>query len=268
MDEPTAALADHEVELLYRLVAPAAGPGHRGPLHLPPTARGVRPRRPGHRAQGRRAASAPRPPPSITSDELVRLMVGRDLGTYFPPRADRDLGTVRLAVRGGGNAGSTTSTCSCAPGRSSGGRAAGLGPHASSRGRSSASSRSPAATMIDGGPAVGTAPAGRAAGIGLVTEDRKAEGLALRQSVRDNALLVAAPRCGGTRAAHAPTCRRARAGRLSSPRRRAPGGPLPVRRQPAEGRAGQMDRGGAAGPDLRRADARHRRRRQGRRSTT
>ncbi|MFC7719841.1 ATP-binding cassette domain-containing protein [Nonomuraea recticatena] len=30
-----------------------------------------------------------------------------------------------------------------------------------------------------------------AAGIGLVTEDRKAEGLALRQSVRDNALLVA-----------------------------------------------------------------------------
>lgn len=35
---------------------------------------------------------------------------------------------------------------------------------------------------------------GIAAGIGLVTEDRKAEGLALHQSVRDNALLVARTR--------------------------------------------------------------------------
>lgn len=37
---------------------------------------------------------------------------------------------------------------------------------------------------------------GIAAGIGLVTEDRKAEGLALHQSVRDNALLVARTRRG------------------------------------------------------------------------
>ena len=42
------------------------------------------------------------------------------------------------------------------------------------------------------------------------------------------------------------------------------GGPLPLRRQPAEGRARQVAADAAAGPDLRRADARHRRRRQGR----
>ena len=50
---------------------------------------------------------------------------------------------------------------------------------------------------------------------------------------------------------------------LQGPRARA-GGALPVRRQPAEGRAGEVAQDAAADPDLRRADARHRRRRQGR----
>ncbi len=47
---------------------------------------------------------------------------------------------------------------------------------------------------------------GIAAGIGLVTEDRKAEGLVLNQSVRDNALLVVRAVGSALRAPRSPTC--------------------------------------------------------------
>ena len=67
MDEPTAALADHEVELLYAIIARAHRARRRDPLRLPPAQGDLRPLRHDHRAQGRPARSPPSPPPSSTT---------------------------------------------------------------------------------------------------------------------------------------------------------------------------------------------------------
>ncbi|MFC7719840.1 ATP-binding cassette domain-containing protein [Nonomuraea recticatena] len=83
MDEPTAALAEHEVELLYRLVRRLQERGI-AVLYI------------SHRLRevfdlasevtvlkdGRLVSTVSTS--EVTSDDLVRLMVGRDLGTYFP----------------------------------------------------------------------------------------------------------------------------------------------------------------------------------------
>ncbi|WP_442940225.1 ATP-binding cassette domain-containing protein [Nocardioides sp. B-3] len=55
MDEPTAALADHEVELLYRIIATLTARGVCDHLRLPPAQGDLRALRHDHRAQGRRA---------------------------------------------------------------------------------------------------------------------------------------------------------------------------------------------------------------------
>ena len=54
MDEPTAALAEHEVELLYGIIRAAHRPRRRDPLRLPPAQGDLRALRHDHRAQGRR----------------------------------------------------------------------------------------------------------------------------------------------------------------------------------------------------------------------
>ena len=106
------------------------------------------------------------------------------------------------------------------------------------------------------------------AGLALVTEDRKATGLVMSSSVRFNTSLPALPgpaarRGGGWRG-------RARAGGrpAAAPAREAgqPGhaGLGPERRQPAEGGAGPLHGHQSRLPAVRRAHARHRRRRQAR----
>src|SRR5690606_20489236 len=105
MEEATArllaALAEHEVESLYRLI---------GRLRE----RGVAVVYISHRLRevfdladrvtvlkdGSRVTTLPIG--EITPGELIRLMVGRDLGTYFPPRS-AGAGEVRLSLRGAGN---------------------------------------------------------------------------------------------------------------------------------------------------------------------
>ena len=67
MDEPTAALADHEVELLYAHHPRPHRARRRDPLRLPPAQGGLRPLRHHHRAQGRPARSPPRPPATSTT---------------------------------------------------------------------------------------------------------------------------------------------------------------------------------------------------------
>jgi ribose transport system ATP-binding protein len=187
MDEPSAALAEHEVELLYRLI---------GRLRE----RGVAIVYISHRLRevfdladrvtvlkdGARVTTLPIG--EVSSDELIRLMVGRDLGTYFPPRSS-GAGEVRLSLRRAGNHKLRDIDLELRAGEIVG--IAGL----------QGSGRSELAKAIFGAEPFTTgemSPArprsvreGVGMGIGLVTEDRKAEGLALRQSVRDNALLVA-----------------------------------------------------------------------------
>ncbi|MFF5207781.1 sugar ABC transporter ATP-binding protein [Streptosporangium sp. NPDC000396] len=187
MDEPTAALAEHEVELLYRLVRRLQERGI-AVLYI------------SHRLRevfdladqvtvlkdGRRVATVSAA--EVSSDELVRLMVGRDLGAYFPPRAT-SAGEVRLRVTGGGNDRLHDIDLELRAGEIVG--IAGL----QGSGRSELAKALFGAEPFTRGEMTPCRPRsvreGVAAGIGLVTEDRKAEGLALRQSVRDNALLVA-----------------------------------------------------------------------------
>jgi ribose transport system ATP-binding protein len=186
MDEPTAALAEHEVELLYRLVARLRERGI-AVLYISHRLRevfdlSVRVTVLKDGALVRTANTA-----EITSDELVRLMVGRDLGTYFPPRG-AEAGEVRLSVRGGGNAVLDGIDLQVREGEILG--VAGL----QGSGRTELAKALFGAEPFTRGTMSPLRPRSVrqavAAGIGLVNEDRKAEGLALRQSVRDNALLV------------------------------------------------------------------------------
>ncbi|GAA3205245.1 sugar ABC transporter ATP-binding protein [Nonomuraea helvata] len=187
MDEPSAALAEHEVELLHRLI---------GRLRE----RGVAVVYISHRLRevfdladrvtvlkdGSRVTTLPIG--EVTPDELIRLMVGRDLGTYFPPRS-AGAGEVRLSLRGAGNHKLHDIDLELRAGEIVG--IAGL----QGSGRSELAKAIFGAEPFTTGEMTPSRPRsvreGVAMGIGLVTEDRKAEGLALRQSVRDNALLVA-----------------------------------------------------------------------------
>ncbi len=187
MDEPSAALAEHEVELLYRLI---------GRLRE----RGVAVVYISHRLRevfdladrvtvlkdGSRVTTVPIG--EVSSDELIRLMVGRDLGTYFPPRS-AGAGEVRLSLRAAGNHKLRDIDLELRAGEIVG--IAGL----QGSGRSELAKAIFGAEPFTAGEMTPSRPRsvreGVAMGIGLVTEDRKAEGLALRQSVRDNALLVA-----------------------------------------------------------------------------
>ncbi|MFD1937413.1 sugar ABC transporter ATP-binding protein [Nonomuraea mangrovi] len=187
MDEPTAALADHEVELLYRLVRRLQERGI-AVLYISHRLREVfdLASRVTVLKDGRLVSTVAAA--DVTSDDLVRLMVGRDLGTYFPARSS-STGDVRLSVTGGGNARLSDISLELRAGEIVG--IAGL----QGSGRSSLAKALFGAAPFTTGTMTPVRPRSVreavAAGIGLVTEDRKAEGLALRQSVRDNALLVA-----------------------------------------------------------------------------
>jgi ribose transport system ATP-binding protein len=124
-------------------------------------------------------------------------MVGRRLDTLFPERASvadssEDPAEVRLAVRGAGNGRLHDIRFDLAAGEIVG--VAGLqgsGRSALARAICGAQPFNTGTIELDGRAVRIRSP--RAAvrnGIGYVTEDRKGEGLALRQSVRDNALLV------------------------------------------------------------------------------
>jgi ribose transport system ATP-binding protein len=99
MDEPTAVLDDHEVEVLFGVVRRLAAEGV-GVIYI------------SHRLEevarigdtitvlkdGRTVARGL--PPTTPTAELVRFMVGRDLEAVFPDRSDREPGPVALRVEG------------------------------------------------------------------------------------------------------------------------------------------------------------------------
>lgn len=204
MDEPTAALADQEVALLYELV---------GRLRD----RGVAILYVSHRLQeiydladtitvlkdGNHMLTAPAA--DVGPDRLVRTMVGRDFTGFFPDKPADTVsgdvsgevtgevpGEVRLALQGSGNqmvdgidlevrAGEIVALA----GLQGSGRTEiahgvfGIAPF--TRGR----------MTVDGQPVqVRTPRQGVRHHLALVTEDRKSEGLALGQSVLANARLV------------------------------------------------------------------------------
>ncbi|GAA0920873.1 sugar ABC transporter ATP-binding protein [Nonomuraea longicatena] len=189
MDEPTASLAEHEVELLYTLVRRLQERGI-AVLYISHRLREVfdLAQRVTVLKDGVKVATLPIA--EVDRSRLVGLMVGRALDGYYPPRArPEDVGEVLLSVTGGGNDRLHGIDLDLRAGQITG--VAGL----------QGSGRTELAKALFGAEPFTT---GRmtplrprtvreaiAAGIGLVTEDRKAEGLALRQSAGDNALLAA-----------------------------------------------------------------------------
>ncbi len=192
MDEPTAALSDREVELLYAIIRRL-------------TSRGVAVIYVSHRLKEifdlcdritilkDGALVSTDSATDLTADELVRRMVGRSIQSYFPePIGGTAVGAPRLELEACGNAFVDDVTLTLRAGEIVG--LAGLqgsgrtelvegifGVDAFTRGR----------MRLDGKPARIASPRAAArAGLALVSEDRKAQGLALGQSVLDNALLV------------------------------------------------------------------------------
>ncbi len=192
MDEPTAPLADHEVELLSALVRRLTARG-LGILYISHRLRevfGLARRITVLKDAGASRPCAPRTPASTRS--------------YGPWSAGTSVPTTRRAParRRSAKRGSPS------PAAATTGSGASTSPSAPAKWWAWRASRDPAvrrwpahssaaAPFTTGTMTVGGAPLRPArprqavrGGIALVTEDRKAEGLALRQSVRDNALLV------------------------------------------------------------------------------
>ncbi|RNL86226.1 sugar ABC transporter ATP-binding protein [Halostreptopolyspora alba] len=192
MDEPTSALAGHEVELLYALV---------GRLRE----RGVAVLYVSHRLtevfdlceritvlkDGERAGTVDAD--ETTSAELIRMMVGRSISAFFPePVEGTAPGPVRLEVADGGNEHLDGITL-----RARGGEIVGLAGLQGS-GRTELAHAlfglrrfTRGEMWVDGRRVVLRSPHRAVrAGVALVTEDRKTEGLALNQSVLANGRLV------------------------------------------------------------------------------
>lgn len=134
------------------------------------------------------------------------MMVGRELSDFFPPRPPVPPGEVLISVRGGGNAildavdldiraGEILGVAGLeGSGKASLGRAL-FGDAPFTRGQ----------MVVGGNETPVTSPrAAVAAGIGYLSDDRRKEGIAPQQSLRDNVLLtlrafarrIAAPRSG------------------------------------------------------------------------
>ncbi|GAB1818846.1 sugar ABC transporter ATP-binding protein [Herbidospora sp. RD11066] len=189
MDEPTAALAEHEVELLYRLVRRLQERGI-AVLYISHRLREVFDLADRVTVLKDGACVTTVETAGVSTAELVRLMVGRELDSYFPPRAGPSAGgEPLLTVVNGGNGKLDGIDLELRAGEIVG--VAGL----QGSGRSSLAKAIFGAEPFTRGEMTPRRPRsvreGVAAGFGLVTEDRKAEGLALHQPVRDNALLVA-----------------------------------------------------------------------------
>jgi len=192
MDEPTAALADHEVQLLQSVIARLKSRGV-GILYV------------SHRLNEVfdicDAVSVLKDGKlvwdglieEITQPEMVRLMVGRPIDAFFPPVLEgTTIGETRLEIFEGGNEFVDSINLSVKSGEIVG--IAGL----QGAGRTEvveaifgAVPFSRGLIHIDGvETSIRNPRQAVKAGIALVTEDRKAQGLALEQSILDNALLT------------------------------------------------------------------------------
>ncbi|NGO42427.1 sugar ABC transporter ATP-binding protein [Streptomyces ureilyticus] len=192
MDEPTAALADHEVDQLYALLRRLQEHGI-GVLYVSHRLKEV------FDLSGRITvlkdgrAVATLDTADTSADQLVRHMVGRELSNYYPdPAKPQELGPVRLTVRDGGNRKLRGIDLRLRAGEVLGvGGLQGSGRSALARALFGAAPFSTGQVTVDGAPVRLRSPrAAIRAGIAYVSEDRKGEGIVAEQSVLDNALLA------------------------------------------------------------------------------
>ena len=191
MDEPTAALDERDSRTLLELVRTLKGEGvsivyisHRMP-EVTAIADRITVLKDGRKVWTRPREAAP-------IGEIVRAMVGRDLKDFYPAPPACAPGAVLLAVEGGANAALRDIALSVRAGEIVG--VAGLedsGKGALAQALVGDAPFSGGAVALRGRPVVLRTPRqATAAGIGYLPGDRKREGLTLRQSVRDNALLT------------------------------------------------------------------------------
>ncbi|MFC4855422.1 sugar ABC transporter ATP-binding protein [Actinophytocola glycyrrhizae] len=192
MDEPTAALAEEEVELLYGLVRTLRERG-MAILYVSHRLKEIFDLSDRVTVLKDGALVDTVPTADITPDELVRKMVGRPITSFFPEKLpDTVTGEVRLRISGGGNEQLDGIDLEVRAGEIV--TLAGL----QGSGRTEIAhalfgvARFTRGTIEVDGKRVSPRSARQAvrAGLALVTEDRKAEGLALNQSVTANARLV------------------------------------------------------------------------------
>jgi ribose transport system ATP-binding protein len=191
LDEPTAALAEHEVDVLFTLLRRLRERG-LGLVYI------------SHRLReifaicdritvlkdGEHVAT--QPVGEVDTGKLISLMVGRELDGYFPPRGTpEEVGDVRLKATG-----ITTSLLRSIDLEVRAGEIVGLAGLQGS-GRTELARALFGADPIQSGTVevdgkrVGRGPRGGInSGMGFITEDRKLEGLALAQPIRDNTLLA------------------------------------------------------------------------------
>ncbi|HET6547601.1 MAG TPA: sugar ABC transporter ATP-binding protein [Solirubrobacter sp.] len=192
LDEPTAALADHEVELLFRLVRRLQELGV-GIAYISHRLREVF--QLSDRITVIKDGGVVKTLKTSETDQrtLVSLMVGRELDQYFPARGTaEDLGDVRLEVKG-----LTTGLLRDVSFSVRAGEIVGLaglqgsGRTEIARAIFGADPIRSGSLEVDGKPVRFRHPKQAVkAGIGFITEDRKAEGLALGQSIADNMMLA------------------------------------------------------------------------------
>jgi len=192
MDEPTAALADHEVELLYAIVRRLRDRGV-AILYVSHRLREIFDLCDDITVLKDGALVSTGPASELTPDELVRRMVGRSISAFFPDKIEGTApGDVRLELRGAGNDYVDGVDLTVRAGEIVG--LAGLqgsGRTELVEGAFGALAYNRGEMLVDGQALAPRSPRQAVrAGIALVTEDRKARGLALAQSVLDNALLA------------------------------------------------------------------------------
>lgn len=192
MDEPTAALAEHEVELLYRIIENLKKRGV-SVLYVSHRMREIFDLCDRITVLKDGALVATKPADELSEQELVRLMVGRPLTTFFPPKAEGTvIGDPALCLEKAGNHAVNDVTLKLRRGEILG--IAGLQGAGRTEVLEAISGAAPftrGELRIDGNARViGSTRQGIRAGIAHVTEDRKATGLLLNQSVMDNALTV------------------------------------------------------------------------------
>jgi ribose transport system ATP-binding protein len=192
MDEPTAALTEREIEALFALIRKLKAQGvafvyisHRLE-ELPSIADRITVLRDGHVVETRAAKDLPQ-------DELIRLMVGRPVDAHFPdlPAVAPDAPVV-LRVRGLRATHVDDVSLDVHAGEIVGfAGLVGAGRTEIVRAIAGADVPTSGEIDVDGKRIVVHGPASSiAAGIALIPEDRKAQGLILQMTVRENTTLA------------------------------------------------------------------------------
>jgi ribose transport system ATP-binding protein len=139
---------------------------------------------------GRRVGTLPAA--SLSVPQIVRMMVGREVAELYPPIKPGQRGEALLRVEGGGNAVLADIDFELRAGEITG--VAGLEGSGKSALAQAIFGDAPfrvGRVLVEGRELALTSPRQAiAVGIGYLSDDRKSEGLALRQSVLDNAALV------------------------------------------------------------------------------